>query len=226
MLPSRPCLTASWHPTYVKKKITNHLIDVIWEALGGELNVCPRALGKGRERERWQDHRATVNNVTVWIMSSLFAGASTGLMTETCFWLGLTPTYRCVCMTQYTRTPQHTGGKSGRVASGKGTLVCLVKQRGIKGGRRHHTSLIHPYIVSFDLSIFVIQIHPSWSSSVKVRTQTKALFSRIHTQFDLTTVQQLKCLWWCRSAICCKFTTVDQFENKKTAMQTSTPGFI
>lgn len=158
MLPSRPCLTASWHPTYVKKKITNHLIDVIWEALGGELNVCPRALGKGRERERWQDHRATVNNVTVWIMSSLFAGASTGLMTETCFWLGLTPTYRCVCMTQYTRTPQHTGGKSGRVASGKGTLVCLVKQRGIKGGRRHHTSLIHPFIVSFDLSIFVIQI--------------------------------------------------------------------
>lgn len=66
MLPSLLCLTATWHSHLAfRKQPENHLIDLISEPLGAELNLCPRVLEKGRERGRWKDHSATVNNVTV-----------------------------------------------------------------------------------------------------------------------------------------------------------------
>lgn len=114
------------------KTAQNYLIILIWEPMGGELNLCPKAL----ERGRWKDHSATVNNVTVWIMSSLCARASIGLMTETCFRLGLTQTYT---HTYVVHDPTHTNPTGGSHGGGpisldnllltaKRALGCVLRQ--------------------------------------------------------------------------------------------------
>lgn len=145
----------------LQKTTLNHLIDLIWEPLGGEVNLCPRVLDKGRERERWKDHSATVNNITVWIMGSLCARASTGLMTETCFRLVLIQTHTRMNMCAWNNTQREVLSVwiicclwQTWLCSALGELIYRRKQRRQRAS--HTSSVTHS---SFPLNYQVCVIH-------------------------------------------------------------------
>ena len=207
MLPPPLCLTVCWHSHVAfRKQLKNNLIDLISEPLGGENNSYPRALEKGRERGRdGRDHGTTLNNVTVWIMRSLCAGASTGLMTETCFRLCLTQTHAQTCIHGHNAKHTETRGpiSSDNVLPAAGRTL-----GGNKGGRGQLTHLqslfnLLLWIVMCVSSVSLHQFHSYYlfKAETQMSFSSGSGFPEVH---NISAMHPYKFLLWCRSATCCQ----------------------